>query len=106
MSMRLKTLPLNERQTHGPLLQLVQVSKHFGTLVALQDVSLQVSPGEVVGLVGRRGAGKSTLLQLIGGMYPPNSGTMILGNQTVRFTTPAQAQKLGIVLVHQTPLLA
>ncbi len=102
----LKMPLLNERQTHGPLLQLVQVSKHFGTLVALQDVSLQVSPGEVVGLVGRRGAGKSTLLQLIGGMYPPNSGAMIFGNQTVRLTTPAQAQKLGIALVHQTPLLA
>ncbi|HSD83487.1 MAG TPA: ATP-binding cassette domain-containing protein [Anaerolineae bacterium] len=104
--MMLKTLPLNERQNNEPLLQLVQISKHFGTLVALQDVSLQVSPGEVVGLVGRRGAGKSTLLQLIGGMYPPNNGAMIFGDKAVRLTTPAQAQRLGISLVHQVPLLA
>jgi signal transduction histidine kinase len=97
---------LDEWQNAEPLLRLVQVSKQFGALLALQDVSLQIAPGEVVGLVGRRGAGKSTLLQLIGGLYPPTNGTMIVGNEAVRLKTPAQAQKLGITLVHQTPLLA
>ena len=52
-----------DRVPVSTLLQLSQVSKRFGALVALQDVSLQVDPGEVIGLVGRRGAGKSTLLQ-------------------------------------------
>lgn len=95
-----------EQPSAEPLLQLVQISKQFGTLVALRDVSLQVSRGEVVGLVGRHGAGKSTLLQLIGGLYPPTSGAMIFGHEAVRLTTPAQALRLGISLIHQTPLLA
>jgi signal transduction histidine kinase len=89
-----------------PLLQLVQVSKRFETLIALQDVSLQVLPGEVVGLAGRRGTGKSTLLQVIGGLHQPTSGTLIVDDAAVRFTSPAQAQALGIAMVHQTPLLA
>ncbi len=88
------------------LLQLSQVSKRFGALVALQDVSLQVEPGEVIGLVGRRGAGKSTLLQLIGGQHPPTSGTVHFNNQLVRLTSPAHAHRLGIAMVHQQPLLA
>jgi ABC-type sugar transport system ATPase subunit len=65
-----------ERPNAEPLLQLVQISKRFGTLVALQDVSLQISCGEVVGPVGDM-ARQSTLLQLIGGLYPPTSGAMI-----------------------------
>jgi signal transduction histidine kinase len=89
-----------------PLLQLVQISKRFGTLIALQDVSLQVSPGEVVGLVGRRGAGKSTLLQMIGGLHLPTSGALIFDGEAVRLTNPAQAQALGISMVHQIPVLA
>src|SRR5512136_1585976 len=89
-----------------PLLQLVEISKRFGALIALQDVSLQVLPGEVVGLVGRRGTGKSTLLQLIGGLHQPTGGTLIFGGEPVRFSNPAHAQALGISLVHQMPLLA
>ena len=89
-----------------PLLQLVEISKRFGALVALQDISLQVLPGEVVGLVGRRGTGKSTLLRLIGGLHQPSSGTLVFGGEPVRFSNPAQAQALGISLVHQMPLLA
>jgi signal transduction histidine kinase len=88
------------------LLHLSQVSKRFGTLVALHAVSLQVEPGEVIGLVGRRGAGKSTLLQLIGGLHTPTGGKLIFNNQTVSLTNPAQAQALGIAMVHQLPLLA
>jgi len=89
-----------------PLLQLDQVSKHFGTLVALQDVSLQIEAGEVIGLVGRRGAGKSTLLQLIGGLHLPTSGQLRLDSQPLQLTNPAQAQVQGIAMVHQQPLLA
>src|SRR5512135_2550661 len=97
---------LSERAVTEPLLRLVQISKRFETLIALQDVSLQVLPGEVVGLVGRRGAGKSTLLQLIGGLHQPTSGALIFDGAAVRFSSPAQAQALGISMVHQTPLLA
>jgi signal transduction histidine kinase len=101
------TLPfLNERIAPEPLLRLIQISKRFETLIALQDISLQVLPGEVVGLVGRRGTGKSTLLQLIGGLHQPTSGTLIFDGAAVRFSNPAQAQSLGISMVHQAPLLA
>src|SRR3972149_2750010 len=98
--------PLSDRSANEPLLRLAQISKRFGTLIALQEVSLQVSPGEVVGLVGRRGAGKSTLLQLIGGLHQPTSGTLIFDGAAVRFLSPAQAQAVGIAMVHQMPLLA
>jgi signal transduction histidine kinase len=98
--------PLSEKSVTEPLLRLVQISKRFGALTALQDVSLQVMRGEVVGLVGRRGTGKSTLLQLIGGLYQPTSGTLIFDGAAVRFASPAQAQAAGIAMVHQTPLLA
>src|SRR5512143_1139570 len=96
----------NERTATEPLVRLVPVSKRFETLIALQDVSLQVLPGEVVGLVGRRGTGKSTLLQLIGGLHQPTNGALIFDGAAVRFSNPAQAQALGIAMVHQTPLLA
>ncbi len=89
-----------------PLLQLIRISKQFGALIALQDVSLQVMPGEVVGLVGRRGTGKSTLLQLIGGLHQPTSGTVIFDSRPVRVSSPAQAQACGVSMVYQTPLLA
>lgn len=95
-----------DRVPVSTLLQLSQVSKRFGALVALQDISLQVDPGEVIGLVGRRGAGKSTLLQLIGGQHPPTSGTLHFNNRLVRLTSPAHAHRLGIAMVHQQPLLA
>ena len=88
------------------LLTLDRISKRFGTLIALQEVSLHIAPGEVIGLVGRRGAGKSMLLQIIGGLHPPTTGTLSLSNQVVRLTSPAQAQALGIAMVHQLPMLA
>lgn len=97
---------LSSRSAQEPLLRLVQISKRFGTLIALQDVSLQVSSGEVVGLVGRRGAGKSTLLQLIGGLHQPTHGTLIFDGEAVRLSSPAHAQALGISIAHQVPLLA
>jgi signal transduction histidine kinase len=98
--------PLSERTASEPLLRLIQISKQFGALIALHDVSLQVLPGEVVGLVGRRGAGKSTLLQLIAGLHQPTTGTLIFDGTTVCFSNPAQAQALGISMAYQTPLLA
>ncbi len=88
------------------LLQLERVSRRFGTLVALHEVSLSVEPGEVVGLVGRRGAGKSTLLQIVGGLQPPTSGRLMFDGRPAAFTSPAQARARGIGMVHQTPLLA
>ena len=57
-----------------PILELVNVSKHFGAIQALTDVSLTLNEGEVVGLMGDNGAGKSTLVKIIAGNYPPSNG--------------------------------
>jgi signal transduction histidine kinase len=89
----------------SPLLTVSKLTKRFGVLRALQDVTFSLDPGEIVGLVGRRGSGKSTLLQLLGGYYPPTSGEIIFRNHPIRTHRPAQARDLGIELVPQTPLL-
>ena len=56
------------------MLQCKNLTKHFGGLVAVDDVSIEIFPGEVVGLVGDNGAGKSTLIKMISGVYQPNDG--------------------------------
>src|SRR4051812_8177653 len=60
------------------ILELSSVSKHFGAIQALTDVSLTLHAGEVVGLMGDNGAGKSTLVKIIAGNFPPSAGTMTM----------------------------
>ncbi|MFN8453665.1 MAG: ATP-binding cassette domain-containing protein [Anaerolineae bacterium] len=84
-----------------PLLKTVDLSKHFGGLVAVDKVSLEVYPGEVIGLVGDNGAGKSTLIKMISGVYHPDGGKMFLGDQEVNFGTPMEARKKGIETIYQ-----
>ena len=82
-----------------PILELVNVSKHFGAIQALIDVSLALHEGEVVGLMGDNGAGKSTLVKIIAGNYPASSGTMSLRCAKVDFHNPADARGAGIEIV-------
>ncbi|MBL8056053.1 MAG: ATP-binding cassette domain-containing protein [Anaerolineales bacterium] len=89
-----------------PLLTAVNVSKRFGRLWALENVTFSLQPGEVLGLVGRRAAGKSTLLQILAGYYPPQTGQLLWRGRPVKFTGPAEAQRRGLQLVHQRPLLS
>ena len=84
-----------------PILELVNVSKHFGAIQALIDVSLALHEGEVVGLMGDNGAGKSTLVKIIAGNYPASSGTMSLRGAMVDFHKPADARGAGIEIVYQ-----
>ena len=58
------------------VLELTNISKHFGAIQAVNDVSLSIEPGEVVGLMGDNGAGKSTLVKMIAGNFRPSHGTM------------------------------
>lgn len=88
-----------------PVLVVSNLSKQFGNLQALQGVTFSMEKGEVVGIVGRRGSGKSTLLQILGGSMAPSAGEFFFQNRRIRFPTPAQARRLGIELVGQTPLL-
>jgi len=83
------------------LLELTRVSKHFGAIQALIDMSLALEAGEVVGLMGDNGAGKSTLVKIIAGNYPPSEGMMTLRGQKVAFHKPADARQAGIEIVYQ-----
>ncbi len=89
-----------------PLLQAIDLSKRFGRLWALENVSFELQPGEVVGVVGRRASGKSTLLHVIAGTYPPQTGQVHLNGQPLRFDGPTATRRLGVELVHQRPVLS
>jgi len=90
----------------APLLELLNISKNFGTWRALHDVSLSVYPGEIVGLLGDNGAGKSTLVKLIAGNFVPTSGVIKFDGNVVRFRNPAHARSVGIEVVYQDLALA
>lgn len=84
-----------------PLLVASGVSKHFGGVAALDDVSLQVRPGEVHCLAGENGSGKSTLIKVISGVETPDAGTITIGGRTVSRLTPRQAISLGVEVIFQ-----
>lgn len=84
-----------------PVLELTGVSKHFGAIQALIDVSLSIEAGEVVGLMGDNGAGKSTLVKIVAGNFPPSGGTMTMQGRKVAFHKPADARGQGIEIVYQ-----
>ena len=83
------------------ILELSSVSKHFGAIRALTDVSLSLRAGEVVGLMGDNGAGKSTLVKIIAGNFPPSAGTMTMLGRAVRFHKPSDARNQGVEIVYQ-----
>ena len=69
------------------VLELANISKHFGAIQAVSDVSLSIDAGEVVGLMGDNGAGKSTLVKMIAGNFPPSHGTMRMDGREVSLTS-------------------
>jgi len=84
-----------------PILQVKDLYKRFGGLVAVDHVSLDVHPGEVVGLLGDNGAGKSTLIKMISGAYKPDGGHILLNGEVVSFATPLEARRRGIETIYQ-----
>ena len=84
-----------------PVLELSNISKHFGAIQAVNDVSLTLEPGEVVGLMGDNGAGKSTLVKMIAGNFLPSSGAMKMDGRNVVLAKPLDARRHGIEIVHQ-----
>jgi simple sugar transport system ATP-binding protein len=83
------------------LLELKAISKNFGAIHALSDVSLSLEEGEVVGLMGDNGAGKSTLVKIIAGNFPPSHGEIRIDDKPVRFAKPIDARGNGIEVVYQ-----
>jgi len=77
------------------------VSKAFPGVVALDDVSVEVRPGEIQALIGENGAGKSTLINVLVGVYRADSGSVLLGGEEMNFSSPRDAQHAGISVVHQ-----
>jgi simple sugar transport system ATP-binding protein len=90
----------------APLLEVSRLSKHFGAVRALNEVSLTVHPGEVVALAGDNGAGKTTLIKAISGVYRPTSGEVRLKGEPVSFGTPQEAREKGIETIYQDLALA
>jgi simple sugar transport system ATP-binding protein len=83
------------------VLELDNISKHFGAIQAVNDVSLTLERGEVVGLMGDNGAGKSTLVKMIAGNYRPSHGTMHMEGKELVLHRPVEARQHGIEIVHQ-----
>jgi len=88
------------------VLTVENVSKRFGHVTALTDISMTVAPGEVVALMGDNGAGKSTLVKILSGVQSPDGGTIRVGGEPVTFGTPAEARSHGIETVYQDLALA
>jgi len=86
-----------------PLLRIVNVSKSFGPLRALQNLTFDVYPGEVVGVAGRSGAGKSVLAAILAGLQTPNEGEIYFDGEPL--TWPFQASEVQIGVIHQEPSL-
>lgn len=83
------------------LLALDNASKYFGTVIALEDVSMNLLAGEVHALLGDNGAGKSTLIKILSGVHQPDKGRYLVDGQEVRFASPREALSRGIATVYQ-----
>src|SRR6201995_1476158 len=85
----------------GPSLETIGMSKTFGALRALDDVSIKVPAGTFHALLGENGAGKSTLVKCVMGFYSPDKGQLLLDGQEVKLANPRDAQTHGVGMVYQ-----
>ena len=89
-----------------PLLRAVGIGKAFVGNRVLDGVDLDVMPGEVHAIVGENGAGKSTLIKILGGVYQPDDGELVVDGETRRLRSPREALAAGVVVIHQELSLA
>jgi simple sugar transport system ATP-binding protein len=89
-----------------PLLEVRNITKSFGRVKALQDVSCKVRAGEVTAVLGDNGAGKSTFIKTLSGVHPPDTGEYLVDGEAVQFTSPRDARHRGIATVYQDLALA
>src|SRR2546421_2785166 len=87
--------------TGTPLLELSKVTKYFGGLAAVQDVDLEIWPGEIISIIGPNGAGKTTVFNLITGIYRPTSGDIRLAGRSIVGLSPDQILTRGIARTFQ-----
>src|SRR5262245_21049051 len=92
------------------LIQMEDVAKYFGNVIALKDISTVVKAGEVTCVLGDNGAGKSTFIKIVAGVHKHDAGTMLVEGKPVSFSSPREAKALGIATVYQdlamAPLMA
>jgi simple sugar transport system ATP-binding protein len=84
-----------------PVLEVRNITKYFGTVIALKDISLRLMPGEVLCLLGDNGAGKSTLIKALSGVHKPDEGEYLVEGKPVSFDSPRDALNHGIATVYQ-----
>jgi simple sugar transport system ATP-binding protein len=96
-----EAVPVSEAPATDDILRVEHISKRYGAVTALIDVSLRLGRGEVLGLLGDNGAGKSTLLKIICGFQQPSSGQIVLNGQQVTFRSVQHARSLGVDVVYQ-----
>src|SRR3981081_3217013 len=88
--------------TNGiPLLEVRHVSKYFGSVIALKDISMEVRAGEVTCVLGDNGAGKSTLIKILSGVHPHDEGEFLIEGAKGRFGGPRDARAAGTSVVFQ-----
>jgi simple sugar transport system ATP-binding protein len=90
-----------EGKSRAPVIAARRVSKYFGSVIAIREISLEVNPGEVVCLLGDNGAGKSTLIKILSGLERPDEGTIAVDGEPVVFRSPRDAFARGIATVYQ-----
>ena len=90
-----------QNKTTTPILEVRNISKDFSGVYALQNVSLEIYPGQVTAITGENGAGKSTLMKIISGVYTQYEGDVFLNGEKVSFNNPKEAGKNGVVIIHQ-----
>jgi simple sugar transport system ATP-binding protein len=95
------TQQADEAGARTPLVELCDVSKHYGTVRALEGVSLEVHAGEITCVLGDNGAGKSTLIKMIAGLHQHDGGALRIEGEETRLTSPRDALDRGIATVHQ-----
>jgi len=99
-------VPGSSTKTGTPLVELRNMSIAFGGIHAVDDVSVDLYPGEVVGLLGHNGAGKSTLIKMLSGAYRADAGQIRINGETVEINNPRDAKRHGIETIYQTLALA
>ncbi len=92
-------------EAKAPILQIRHISKRFDTTQALDDVSLDLYPGEIHALMGENGAGKSTLIKIMTGIYHSDKGEMLLDGKPIRVSNSIDAQAYGIAAIYQEPMV-
>jgi simple sugar transport system ATP-binding protein len=100
------TPPSQTQPASTPLLEVRNLSRHFGAVRALDNCSLCVHPGEVVALAGDNGAGKTTMIKVISGVYPPTSGEILINGKPMHFSSPQDARDKGMETIYQDLALA